>query len=284
MNNKTVDLQSYLIAHADEFAQKWHEKQDSRPGSDYSLQAPQSVQTKITEQTAQYLRYIAQSLLQDEQEMKSTLSEWTSHTASERADSRTTIDEVIKSNKIFRKTMWEFVRSYTRETEHNITVEDVFQWEEKLNQSLDYTLESFTTQFMVLLFNRLSSQASLIKELSAPVITITQDVGLLPIIGDIDTERAKGLLESTLQQSVDSGINLLILDLSGVVMVDTMVAHQIFQLIDSLRLIGVRTILTGIRPEVAQTSVQLGLDFSGIQTESSLKNIFQKLSKDNAFI
>ncbi len=117
------------------------------------------------------------------------------------------------------------------------------------------------------------------------VLTVqkTPEIGLLPIIGDIDTHRARGLLESTLNQSVELGINILILDLSGVVMVDTMVAHEIFQLIDALRLIGTDTILTGIRPEVAQTSIQLGLTFDGIQIENSLKNVFASLSSRKMF-
>ena len=84
-------------------------------------------------------------------------------------------------------------------------------------------------------------------------------------------------MESTLTQSIDAKINTLILDLSGVVMVDTMVAHEIFKLMDALKLIGVRTIVTGIRPEVAQTAVQLGINFSEITTEGNLQNVIRKI-------
>lgn len=59
-------------------------------------------------------------------------------------------------------------------------------------------------------------------------------------------------------------------------MVDTMVAHQIFKLMDALKLLGVQTIITGIRPEVAQTAVQLGIDFSNIMTEGNLQNVIKK--------
>ena len=64
----------------------------------------------------------------------------------------------------------------------------------------------------------------------------------------------------------------MLLDLSGVVIIDTMVAHQIFQLIEALSLIGVKTDLSGIRPEVAQTAIQLGLKFDNISVNSSLAN------------
>ena len=60
-------------------------------------------------------------------------------------------------------------------------------------------------------------------------------------------------------------------------MVDTMVAHQIFKLMDALKLLGVQTIVTGIRPEVAQTAVQLGIDFSDIMTEGNLQNVIKKI-------
>lgn len=284
MNDKTIALQNYLNDQALNFADDWHSHQNQKSGSHYSPDAPLAVQTKIKEQSAQYLRYISQALLQSTEEMEDTISKWTAETSADRVESKTTLDEIVRSNKIFRKEMWKYVRSFVRKSDETITVEDIFFWEDKLNQTLDYILESFTYQFMNLLFDRLTSQASLIKELSAPVITLTPQVGLLPIIGDIDTDRAKGLLDSTLQQSVDSGIHILIIDLSGVVLIDTMVAQQIFQLIGSLRIVGVQTILTGIRPEVAQTSIQLGLDFSEIQTESSLQKIFQKLTKNNTFI
>ncbi|MEW8972474.1 MAG: STAS domain-containing protein, partial [Mesobacillus sp.] len=178
---------------------------------------------------------------------------------------------------VFRRVYWEYVQKFVKQTEMEITLDDVFTWEKKINYTLDYVFETFIVVFMEILMNRLASQATLIKELSAPVISLTKEVGLLPLIGEIDTTRAKGLMESTLTQSIDARINTLIVDLSGVVMVDTMVAHQIFKLMDALNLLGVRSIVTGIRPEVAQTAVQLGIDFSGITTEGNLQNVVKKI-------
>ncbi|MFS0784604.1 STAS domain-containing protein [Bacillus sp. 1P06AnD] len=284
MKQQTLALQQYLNQNAKAFAQKWHEAQTSKAGSHYSPDAPQQVQLKIKQQTENYLILIAAGLTQSEEALKQTISEWTSKTAADRIESTTTLTEVIKSNQIFRKVMMDYVLTYTKENRDFIELEELFAWNEILNKALDYSLESFSFHYMNLLTDRLASQASLIKELSAPVIALTDQVGLLPIIGDIDTERAKTLIDTTLQQSVDAQINILIIDLSGVVLVDTMVAQQIFQLIDALKMIGVDTVLTGIRPEVAQTTIQLGLNFSGIETYSSLKSIFQKLTKEQNFI
>ncbi|WP_108670449.1 STAS domain-containing protein [Peribacillus acanthi] len=278
MDIKSKTLYDFLVDHAKEFTEDWVTYQTVKAGSDYSLDAPPHVMNKIKEQNSQYVRFVAQSLLQTEEEMKETISKWTSKTAADRVESKTSLDEVARNNGIFRKIYWEYVKKFVKETSLNIELDDVFSWERKINYALDYVLETFIAYFMEIMINRLTSQATLIRELSAPVITLTNKVGLLPIIGDIDTVRAKSILESTLTQAVEAQVNVLIIDLSGVVMVDTMVAQQIFQLIDSLRMVGVKVILTGIRPEVAQTSIQLGIDFSGIQTENSLQKVISQLA------
>lgn len=72
----------------------------------------------------------------------------------------------------------------------------------------------------------------------------------------------------------------LCIDLSGVAIIDTMVAHEIFHLIQALKLIGVRSTLCGIRPEIAQTAIQLGLDFSHIRTTATLSQALDRIIAD----
>ncbi|WP_421383771.1 STAS domain-containing protein [Bacillus salacetis] len=279
MKTKTEALYTYLNENIPSFTEDWLKCRELRTGSHYSLDAPPEVMEKIKEQNGKYVMLVAESLFQDEEEMKESIACWTEQTAYERANSDTSLTEVIRNGGHFRTLILEYIEKFTEQTELDITIKDIMNWIKKVNMTFDYVMETFTDNFLAILLNRLSSQSNLINELSAPVITLTDDVGLLPIVGDIDTARAKSILETTLQQSIDSGISCLIIDLSGVVMVDTMVAQQIFQLIESLTLIGVRAILTGIRPEVALTAVQLGIDFSEIQTESSLKRVILTLAK-----
>jgi rsbT co-antagonist protein RsbR len=277
MDQKTEALYQFLVDNATDFTQDWLKRQRIITGSDYSAAAPPEIMNRVKEQNSNYVRLVAKSLYQSEEEMKETISAWTSQTASDRIKSKTDLTEVAWNSGVFRRVYWEYVQKFVSETNLEITLDDVFTWEKKLNYTLDYVFETFIIVFMEILMNRLASQATLIKELSAPVITLTKEVGLLPLIGEIDTTRAKGLMESTLTQSIDAKINSLILDLSGVVMVDTMVAHEIFKLMDALKLIGVRTIVTGIRPEVAHTAVQLGINFSDITTEGNLQNVIRKI-------
>lgn len=277
MDQKTEALYQFLVDNATEFTQDWLKRQRIISGSDYSADAPSEIMDRVKEQNSNYVRLVAKSLYQTEEEMKETISEWTSQTAADRIKSKTDLTEVAWNSGVFRRVYWEYVQKFVKQTDLDITLDDVFTWEKKLNYTLDYVFETFIIVFMEILMNRLASQATLIRELSAPVITLTREVGLLPLIGEIDTTRARGLMESTLTQSIDAKINTLILDLSGVVMVDTMVAHEIFKLMDALKLIGVRTIVTGIRPEVAQTAVQLGINFSEITTEGNLQNVIRKI-------
>lgn len=93
----------------------------------------------------------------------------------------------------------------------------------------------------------------------------------MPIVGDIDTFRSSLLMESVPNTCVEMNIDKLFIDISSVTFMDTMVANELFRLIDVLQLLGIKTVLSGIRPEVAQTSIQLGVNFGSISTFSSLK-------------
>ncbi|KPL60648.1 STAS domain-containing protein [Rossellomorea vietnamensis] len=282
MDTHSSYLYEYLTDHALDFTEDWLRFQNIRTGSHYSLDSPPEVLNKVKEQNSNYVKVIARCLLLSNEESKELISNWTKETARDRSKSSTTLDEVVRNSGVFRRVYWTYVEKFVEETEYNIQLKEVFEWERKINFALDYVLETFTSTFLAILMNRLQAQSTLIQELSTPVISLTSEVGLLPIIGDIDTSRARMIMESTLQQSADAHLSMLIIDLSGVVLMDTMVAQQIFHLIDALNLLGVRSVITGIRPEVAQTAIHLGLDFSTIHTENSLERIIADVIQENS--
>lgn len=110
-----------------------------------------------------------------------------------------------------------------------------------------------------------------IRELSTPVIQVAERVLLLPLIGTIDTARAMQVMENMLVRVVEAQARVIILDIAGVLVVDTRVAHHLLQTTEAVRLLGASTILTGIRAQVAQTLVQLGVDLSSMYTRASLQ-------------
>ncbi|MGD6845857.1 STAS domain-containing protein [Rossellomorea aquimaris] len=282
MDTHSSDLYKYLVDHALDFTEDWLKFQNLKSGSHYSPDSPTEVLNKIKEQNSNYVKIIAKCLLLSQEESKEVIYNWTRETAAHRSKSNTSLDEVVRNSGVFRRVYWTYVEKFVEDSNVNIPLKEVFEWERKINFALDYVLETFTSTFLNILMNRLQAQSTLIKELSTPVISLTSEVGLLPIIGDIDTTRARTILESTLQQSAEAHLSMLIIDLSGVVLVDTMVAQQIFHLIDALNLLGVKSVITGIRPEVAQTAIHLGLDFSNIHTENSLERIIADVIQENS--
>lgn len=113
-------------------------------------------------------------------------------------------------------------------------------------------------------------QTDEIAEISTPVIRVWDGILALPIIGTLDSARTQVVMENLLQQIVDSGSTIAILDISGVPAVDSLVAQHIIKTVAATRLMGAECIISGIRPEIAQTVVHLGIDLSNIVTKASL--------------
>ncbi|MHA7098121.1 STAS domain-containing protein [Priestia aryabhattai] len=117
----------------------------------------------------------------------------------------------------------------------------------------------------------------LISELSTPVISISDTVGVLPLTGRIDDYKSSDFAEKIMAQAKDLEFSCLIIDLSGVPSIDTMMTNELFQVVNMLELLGIDTTITGIRPEIALTAVQLGVDFSETKTYGKLKDAVRNL-------
>src|SRR5262249_6970773 len=107
-------------------------------------------------------------------------------------------------------------------------------------------------------------------EISTPVIRVWEGILALPIIGTLDSARTQVVMESLLSKIVETGSGITILDISGVPAVDSLVAQHLMKTVSATRLMGAECIISGIRPEIAQTIVHLGIDLTGIITKASL--------------
>ena len=113
-------------------------------------------------------------------------------------------------------------------------------------------------------------QTDEITEISTPVIRVWDGILALPIIGTLDSARTQVVMENLLQEIVESGSTIAILDISGVPAVDSLVAQHLIKTVAATRLMGAECIISGIRPEIAQTVVHLGIDLSNIVTKATL--------------
>jgi rsbT co-antagonist protein RsbR len=142
----------------------------------------------------------------------------------------------------------------------------------KLGRVLDnFLINSFET-FIKGREEVILRQTDEITEISTPVIRLWEGILAIPIIGTLDSSRTQLIMESLLNEIVATGSNIAILDISGVPAVDSLVAQHLIKTVSATRLMGAECIISGIRPEIAQTIVHLGIDLTDIVTKASLSN------------
>ncbi|HEX5475104.1 MAG TPA: STAS domain-containing protein [Vicinamibacterales bacterium] len=112
-------------------------------------------------------------------------------------------------------------------------------------------------------------------ELSTPVVTLWDGILALPLIGTLDSARTQVVMESLLERIVQSGSMIAILDITGVPTVDTLVAQHLLKTVAAARLMGADCIISGIRPQIAQTIVHLGVDLNSVTTKATLADAFK---------
>lgn len=112
-------------------------------------------------------------------------------------------------------------------------------------------------------------------ELSTPVVKLWEGVLALPLIGTLDSARTQIVMESLLQRIVETGAEVAIIDITGVPTVDTLVAQHLLKTVTAARLMGADCIISGIRPQIAQTIVHLGVALNNVTTKASLADAFR---------
>ena len=133
-----------------------------------------------------------------------------------------------------------------------------------------YTTEVFREQREQLIARQ---QEELI-ELSTPVVQLWEGILALPLIGTLDSERTQVVMESLLERLVATGSSIAVIDITGVPTVDTLVAQHLLKTVAAAQLMGADCIISGIRPQIAQTIVHLGIDLSAVATKASLADAF----------
>ncbi|NME99739.1 STAS domain-containing protein [Aneurinibacillus aneurinilyticus] len=118
--------------------------------------------------------------------------------------------------------------------------------------------------------NKLLAQRSAMMELSAPLIPLFENITVMPIVGAIDTERAQLITQNLLYGAIKYESKVVLIDITGVAEVNTMVAQHIIKAAEAIHLIGAECIVVGIRPEIAQTMISLGIDMDMLTTLSSM--------------
>lgn len=134
-----------------------------------------------------------------------------------------------------------------------------------------HTVESFIKQRE----ETISRQQQDLLELSTPVVKLWDGILALPMIGTLDSNRTQIVMETLLQEIVATGARIAIIDITGVPTVDTLVAQHLLKTVAAARLMGAETMISGIRPQIAQTIVHLALDLGDVTTKATLADAFR---------
>ena len=133
-----------------------------------------------------------------------------------------------------------------------------------------YTMEAFFKTREALI----TRQQQEMLELSTPVVQLWEGVLALPLIGTLDSSRTQVVMQNLLEAIVAKGATMAIIDITGVPTVDTMVAQHLMKTVAAARLMGAECIISGIRPQIAQTIIHLGVDLGNVITKATLANAF----------
>ncbi|WP_239257088.1 STAS domain-containing protein [Listeria ilorinensis] len=273
--DKNQQLHDYLAQQATDFTNEWYESIDKGNVDGVYASNDPDVIAKLKRLHNSFYHQFIQAFTSDEGYFFENLDDWMTGVSNDEDHLHTPVYQIIREFLRVQHQFIEAVHDFHEINQSICTLDDVRIWSTLIVNRMGDIIVWFTRENMLRSEERLNAQQETIMELSSPVIKLTESSALLPLIGEIDTVRARFLLENTLLQCAEKNVSRLFIDLSGVMIIDTMVAQQLFQLVDTLRLIGVKTILSGLRPEIAQTAVQLGIDFENVEVRSTLLNVIK---------
>jgi rsbT co-antagonist protein RsbR len=193
----------------------------------------------------------------------------------QRAGEGVEVDDMMLAIDSLRRRLWELIDRLSSEGGFDINaVRQLESWLHEERKAIVSSYGQILRESRERLNEReqaLESQRQLIQELSTPIVPIYEGVLVLPLVGAIDSRRATQIMEAALEQIVTYQSDILILDITGVPVVDTGVANHLLQMARAVTLLGARVVLVGIGAEIAQTIVQLGVDLRDITTLADLQ-------------
>ena len=192
-----------------------------------------------------------------------------------RAEEHVNMDEIMRVVDILREIIWQaLARAYAAGDWDMDVVARVEQWLHEMRNGVVRSYGMTLGQAEQSLAEReqaIEYQSRLIRELSVPIVPIHEGVLVLPLVGAIDSRRASQVMEAALEKIVEFQADVLILDITGVPLVDTGVANYLLQMARAVKLLGAQVVLVGIGAEIAQTMVQLGVELRDVTTRSNLQ-------------
>jgi rsbT co-antagonist protein RsbR len=271
MNQDSNPFFEFIQVNREELLNKWTDKMKALDDQKVSYVISDQVYTSICND---YMNILVQNFKNQDEEVTTKIIDFSQKVVQLGWSLKYISTGLTELNKI----LFEMMSVNTTEVEKMNLVWAFDKWIAPINSEVVHQYASSWERTV-------SLQKIALQELSAPLIPVFDNITVMPLVGTIDTERAKCIMENLLQGVVKHRAEVVLIDITGVPVVDTMVAHHIIQASEAVRLVGAKCLLVGIKPEIAQTIVNLGIDLSQIITKNSLqKGIETALEMTNRHI
>ncbi|WP_456271368.1 STAS domain-containing protein [Bacillus sp. AK031] len=236
----------------------------------------QSVINELIDGRAKLIHILALALQEkDSDAARNGVIEWAKMAGQSAIDNKAPMESTLSTSKLYRKHIWKYIRRIS--AEHNLSLETVFDASSIIDPLMDDAVYIFSLSYVQYHEQILRNTKDEFLKISSPVVKIFENVAVLPLIGEIDADRARIILDKTLSQAAKFRLSHLVIDLSGVTLIDDMVAQEIIKIAESLKLLGIKAVLTGILPDMAHTIIQQGIDLHDIETLGTLDKAIKEL-------
>jgi rsbT co-antagonist protein RsbR len=221
----------------------------------------------------EFIRFLGKSLHSSENNVPEGLVEWSKTNGKRTASQGERVSIIITR---YPPTRLVFIDYLTKiSIEHGLSSEEVVFINKRFNYLLDISINETIIVFEQVKDKIIQKAQQEVLKLSVPVVPIQDKTAVLPLIGSIDSERAEYILENVILKILEMKVEYLIVDFSGILTIDAIAERYLFDIYSVLRLQGIEVMMTGIRPELAQTIVRNGIDFSSIKTYATVKQAIE---------
>jgi rsbT co-antagonist protein RsbR len=202
------------------------------------------------------------------------ISEWAPQIGKRRAEMGLSLDDMMVVVTKIREFCWQELTEFGSD---RLAIGDVRRFEDAISEFSRLLLLGYSRAMIALQqelrdqAEQIAAQQQTIRELSTPILPLYEGILILPLVGAIDSFRASQIMERLLTAIAERQADIVILDITGVPVIDTAVANYLLQTARAAQLIGAQVILVGIGAEIAQTIVQLGVELRGIQIGANLQ-------------
>jgi rsbT co-antagonist protein RsbR len=236
------------------------------------IQLPDEIIEQSVQTNKQFLEFLGKTLNLSKEEVAEKFLEWHKGIQANQPKYEFSYDEIASILRPYAETRLQLIEMLTKVSiGEGLTTEEVVQ----VNNRLSYLLDLSITETMIdreRQANEVNKKnQKIITDLSSPVVPLEEGMAILPLIGEFDFDRSDHIMTHVIPKISELRIKTLIIDFSGIATIDAEVASRIFNVNKVLRLIGIKTMLTGIRPDLAINVINAGIDFSKLNTYGTVQ-------------